>query len=184
MNEYDQQADEFLKSTNTSLSIKLAEKQSPPNWVSDAHGLKYECTLSNGKGSYTFDFWSSIHDAEPVRMLEEWNTTQETSLLFKLKDLLEKRKIKSTSRIISSGWIVNPKKILQDINASILPSSYSVLACMDVLYEDTFKDFCSSLGYDEDSKKAEKIYNACIEQDRQLRRIFTHEQLGQLQEIN
>ena len=161
MDQYNQQAIDFLKSTSTSLAIKLAEKQTSPNWASATHGLKYECTLSNDKSSYTFDFWGSIHDAEPVRMLEEWSTTQETSLLFKLKDLLEKRSIKSTARISSAGFLIKESQLLKDIHASILPSSYDV-----------------------DSRKAEKIYNVCIEQDRQLRRMFTHEQLEQLQDIN
>ncbi len=65
----------------------------------------------------------------------------------------------------------------------VKPSAYSILACLDVMYEDTFEDFCSSFGYDTDSIMAEKTYRAILEQDRMLRKIFTNEQMEMLSEI-
>lgn len=64
------------------------------------------------------------------------------------------------------------------------PAAYDVLACLDVLYGDTFEDFCGDFGYDVDSIKAEKTYRAVQEQDRALQKLFTMEQLEKLQEIN
>lgn len=39
--------------------------------------------------------------------------------------------------------------------------------------EQTFEDFCSDFGYDEDSRSAEKIWNACKDATVKLSRILT-----------
>jgi hypothetical protein len=64
------------------------------------------------------------------------------------------------------------------------PSAYSVLACLDQLYADDFEDFCNEFGYDSDSRTAEKTYNAMLEQDRHLRKLFTLDELEKLAEVN
>lgn len=38
----------------------------------------------------------------------------------------------------------------------------------------TFSDWCSELGYDDDSRKAERIYNACVDQYRELGEELGH----------
>jgi len=63
------------------------------------------------------------------------------------------------------------------------PTAYSILACLDV-FDGDFSEFCSCFGYDEDSRTAEKTFHAVQEQSNNLRRIFTHKELGKLQEIN
>lgn len=40
------------------------------------------------------------------------------------------------------------------------PSAYDVLACLTKYDPESFHNFCDEFGYDEDSKKAEKIYKA------------------------
>ena len=61
---------------------------------------------------------------------------------------------------------------------------YDVLACLEKYDHGSFYDFCNEYGYDEDSRKAEKIYKACIRQYHSLCRIFTPEQMEELREIN
>jgi hypothetical protein len=72
---------------------------------------------------------------------------------------------------------------ISDAEYAAKPNAYDVLSCLDVLYSDTFEDFCADFDYDVDSIKAEKTYIAMQEQDRALRRLFTMEQLEKLQEI-
>lgn len=48
---------------------------------------------------------------------------------------------------------------------------------------DTFPDFCASLGYDEDSRKALDIYLKCQAADAALRRGFTPAELETLREL-
>jgi len=66
------------------------------------------------------------------------------------------------------------------------PSEYSVLACIssDIYCPDTFADFCSDYGYDEDSRTAEKQFRACSRFAKQLRAFFTPDEIKALQEIH
>ena len=56
------------------------------------------------------------------------------------------------------------------------PDAADVLSCLclDATSADrnTFEDWCSDLGYDSDSRKAEKIYNLCVETNAKLRRFL------------
>jgi hypothetical protein len=48
---------------------------------------------------------------------------------------------------------------------------------------ETFEDFCDNFGYDTDSRKAEKVYRAVVREFEGMSRLFTEEELEQLQEI-
>ena len=65
------------------------------------------------------------------------------------------------------------------------PSAYDVLACIsgDVNCPDTFKDFCSEYGYDEDSRKAEQTFKRCRALAVKLQEFFTEQEQTDLQEI-
>jgi hypothetical protein len=57
------------------------------------------------------------------------------------------------------------------------PTSYDVLYCVlgdASTIENTrgFRDWCSDLGYDEDSRKAEKIYKQCLSQTAKLKKLL------------
>ena len=58
-----------------------------------------------------------------------------------------------------------------------------MLACLEKYDPGTFEDFCSELGYDEDSRTAERIYIAVIKEYKDLTRIFTEKQMEELSEI-
>jgi len=63
------------------------------------------------------------------------------------------------------------------------PTAYDVLACLQKYDVGTFEDFCSEFGYDEDSRKAFKIYKAVIREWKNVELLFTEEQIEKLQEI-
>lgn len=44
----------------------------------------------------------------------------------------------------------------------------------------SFEEWCSEYGYDEDSRKAERTYNACSEQSQELQRILGDEAYNEL----
>ena len=56
---------------------------------------------------------------------------------------------------------------------------YSVLSCvaMDYHCPDTFREFCSEYGYDEDSRKAFKLFNKCLEHSERLKEVIPEEVL-------
>ena len=70
-------------------------------------------------------------------------------------------------------------------SGSEAPSAYDVLACIsgDVNCPDTFKDFCSDYGYDEDSRKAEQTFKRCRALAVKLQGFFTEQEQTDLQEI-
>ncbi len=71
--------------------------------------------------------------------------------------------------------IVNTEK-------SIDPKPYDVLAAITKHDVGTFENFCDDFGYDKDSRKAEKIYNACVKEYEAVERLFG-DILEELQEI-
>jgi hypothetical protein len=68
-------------------------------------------------------------------------------------------------------------------NGKSKPSAYDVLTCLTKNDPGTFEDFCGDFGYDEDSRKSEKIYRAVQTEWRNVSRFFTSTELEQLQEI-
>ena len=69
-----------------------------------------------------------------------------------------------------SGWKKDP--VLEDILGSIL---------QDATYLDYgFEDFASAMGYDPDSRKAEKIYKEIQKQAKKINRIFSKEEQEEL----
>lgn len=63
------------------------------------------------------------------------------------------------------------------------PTVYDVLACLTKSDPGTLENFCSEYGYDLDSKKAERIYNAVRAEWDDVFNFFTDEQLTELQNI-
>lgn len=66
------------------------------------------------------------------------------------------------------------------------PSITDVLHCLvsdaGALDHGSFEDWASNLGYDADSRKAEKIYRACLDTGLALRRMLSDVELAKLQE--
>ena len=130
MNQYDQQAIDFLRKSSTTIKKEFVKYDLYFPDDKEKRNIR-SITMNNNHHSYTFTYWDSI---------------------------------------------ANSKK--QDT-----PSDYSILACLDILYETDFSDFCDSYWYDNDSMNAKKIYDACAEQDRNLRILFDRKELEQLAEI-
>lgn len=180
---YNKQALDFLESTNTTLEVKEATPQKATSWGKDdkdAHKhINYTVTLKNDKHSYTFDYWGSIHDYEIIEAVRNY---QKVSMLqtgedYKREDILRENQLFAKVRTMKKEERENY------IKENLQPKAYDILACLSPMYEDTFEDFCASFGYDTDSRTAGDTYKRCIEQDRQLHKLFTHEQLEQLTEI-
>lgn len=72
----------------------------------------------------------------------------------------------------------------QSINAGCEePTMYDVLTCLQKYDVGTFENFCSDFGYDEDSRKAEKIYKAVSKEYNAMLRVFGADILEEMQEI-
>lgn len=64
---------------------------------------------------------------------------------------------------------------------------YSVLACLDINIPENFDDFISEFGYEFSSEaeyiRVKAVHLACLDQAKNLRKLFNEEQLEKLSEI-
>nr|DAV11547.1 MAG TPA: hypothetical protein [Caudoviricetes sp.] len=167
MTEYLEQAKNFLNKANAKCEIVYGGISR--NWKEKEKRNWYDVTITTPRGKMTFTFWDSIHNTEISTMtFEEY----------------AKKKLKyNRVEDMSYGEKVKAKNNLARLKAEAVPNEYDVLACLEKYDVGTFEDFCSELGYDEDSRTAERIYIAVIKEYKDLTKIFTEEQMEELSEI-
>lgn len=68
-------------------------------------------------------------------------------------------------------------------DGSTPPTAYDILACLQKYDVGSFQDFFGEFGYDTDSRTAEKTYKAVCKEFEAVDKLFTSEQIEQLQEI-
>lgn len=181
--EYNKQAEDFLKATNTTFEAKEATPQKKAPWGTDDRHINYTITLKNAKHSYTFDFWGSIYSYEIINAIKSMSGKMEgnfTSEDYRNSDILKKEGLPWRKFTMNKDAGKNREEAI----AKYSPTAYDVLAGMSTCYGDTFEDFCYNFGYDEDSRKAYETYKAVQEQERNIYKLFTHEELAKLSEIN
>ena len=175
---YEQQAEAFLKSTNTEFKCEFLFNGK--HFCDDKEMRDvYRITLTRGRRSYTFQFGQSIVNSG------FYYTMGKQKLIIDRKYLLQENKqnlIHHIRRESNFQFMNNGKSDV--IHYPVAPTAYDVLACLTKYDPDTFENFCSDYGYDEDSRKAEKIYNAVVEEWRNVCALFTDEEIEQLQEIS
>ena len=74
-------------------------------------------------------------------------------------------------------------EIPQQKEAIKRPTAYDVLACLTKYPVDTFEDFCADYGYDEDSRKAYKTYEAVKSEWQNVAMLWNETELEELREI-
>lgn len=168
MNEYLKQAVDFFKKANATCKIKFVGLAVNGNWNETQPRNLYEITLTTPRGEMIFDFWDSIHNTEISKMtLEEYVVKRWKCDL---------KSLKYNEKIIASKELKVKKEAAK-------PNCYDVLACLTKHDPSTFENFCCEYGYDEDSRSAVRIYFAVQKEYLQITRIFTPEQLEELQKI-
>lgn len=169
MNEYLEQAKNFLNKANAKCEIVYGGISRNENWKEKEKRNWYDVTITTPRGKMTFTFWDSIRNTEISAMtFEEY-----------AKKKLKYNRVEG----MSYGEKVKVKNDLARLKAGAVPNEYDVLTCLEKYDVGTFEDFCSEFGYDEDSKTAERIYIAVIKEYKDLTRIFTEEQMEELREI-
>ena len=152
--DYNKQANDFLFACNVLFEAKKAVPQLDPNWSKDGkHGTHYSVTLSKY--------------AEPFKLVDK---------------VFIVTRGKPSKEIQFNFWNSIHAKEQAEHSKSDKPKAYDVLSGLYMQVE-SFEDFCACLGYDEDSRTAEKIYKEVQEQNAKLESIFTPSELEKLQEI-
>lgn len=191
--EYDLQAEAFLKATGT--EFKAVFIKNDKHFVDDKETRDiYEITLKRGDREFKFNFGQSINDSGLLLIQKSGERTHHKGFIV----TAEQRTAIETRTITKDGKIyANPKrnKFLFDFQQEHFslsgltlkfksPSAYDVLAGLTKSDPNTFKDFCSEYGYDDDSRKAEKIYYAVVNEWNNLKMLYSDEELQQLSEIS
>jgi hypothetical protein len=169
INDQDLAVAKFLKDNHVHFSIRYmgSKKVFDSKHVSDQWLVKI--------GLHEFDFYTGIgHRLDNMKSNSSLTMKQKDGIK-KLSELLGQPKVteKLTDNFKGNVFAVAPTQ------ASVLYCLLSDASCAD----QNFDDFCSELGYDADSMKDFKTYQACCEILFKMRKIFTSAQRHELSEL-
>ena len=168
---YEQQANDFLSKTNTSIKIEFLKYDF--HFIGDKEKRDiYTVEIERGSRKFTFNFGNSVHHSGEYIGYKNMCTNEFG------KHLFTKYEFEKTLRLRAKYFGIEKNPNFE------VPSNYSILACLQKYDVGTLEDFCSDFGYDEDSKKAEKIYNAVCKEYENVCKIWSDEEIELLQEIN
>lgn len=153
---YLQQARDFLYETKSKMVVKFLENNF---YFSDDKTKRdiYQITLTRGKRKFVFRFGQSIKASGKFIC---WENPSYTSQV----------------KVLGADCSLN-----MDYAE---PSEYDVLVCLTKYEVGTFENFCTDFGYDVDSRSAEKIYQAVVNEYQSLCTLYNDKELEKLQQIN
>ena len=172
MNNYEQQAKEFLISTG--VDIKTVFKKNDYHFKGDKDKRDiYSVTISKGSRAFTFDFGQSIAKSRKIR---------DTKLSHDYS--MDGKGINCNKRIVDmakfrAGF---PVGHIIEVKGSE-PTAYDILACLTKYDPNTFEDFCSEFGYSIDSISAMETYKAVKKEWKNVQTIWTDKEIDLLIEI-
>lgn len=176
LSSYEVQANEFLKATNTEFKAEFLNHGKHFEGDEQTRDI-YIVTLKRGNREYKFNFGQSINCSGEYIVRESLRN----KLLFE-KDFRGKYAFTTAER----KKLFLPEQLKKDVfkneNFSV-PTAYDVLTCLQKYDVGTLENFCSEFGYDTDSKKAEKIYNAVLNEYKNVCMLWNETEIEQLQEI-
>lgn len=171
---YEQQAQEFLDNTQTSFFAKYLKTGKHFDDDKEERDI-YEIELKRGKRLYKFNFGQSLNDSG-------FYYTKGRQKIAIDRAYLDKPNLSALIKGKDYNFLNNGKSDI--IHYPKSPTPYNVLACLTKSDPGTFEDFCSEFGYDTDSKRAERTYNAVREEWYNVSRLFTDKEIEAMQEIN
>jgi hypothetical protein len=175
--DYEKQAEDFLKKCNTEISIVFLKHDKYFSDDKDTRDI-YEITLKRGERKYTFTFGQSLNKSG-IKIVNQ--NTSKTMRTFAPSKRFEKNgKFNLMLFKYGCGWQFASCDIVVQPKA---PTAYDILACLTKHNPGTFEDFCSEFGYDTDSRRAEKTYNAVKDEYLNLCALFNGNEMEELAEI-
>lgn len=190
---YVKQADDLLVEFGVTFSAVLIGSDCPP-FCEDAakrreldkvnvyprkshiHGKHYRCIFTRPQREYSLNRGNPEYFPVAPFVVDFWNSYADEEF-----NALGSRDFRAGvpgfkyGRLVRDGRQVN-KKGLQ-------PTPYDILACIQKGDVGTFGDFCSDLGYDEDSRKAEGVYRAIVDEWKRVKAFFTEAEIEKLQDV-
>lgn len=177
MNNYEKQAQDFLDKTQTTFKAEYIKTDFHFDGDQEKRDI-YKITLQRGNRKMVFNFGASLNDSgfyftQGVKKIE-------IDRKF-LKENLSENKLKSRLE-----WLIPGTRFqtCDKIHYPKAPTPYDILACLQKYEVGSFENFCDEFGYNVDSKKAEKTYNAVLKEWQEVQKLWSDEEIALLQEIN
>ena len=170
MNEYTLQAQEFLKRCNAQMTINYMGLRNT-DWDEELHDF-YMVNIVTPRGTMSVNYYDSLY-----------NTELKNLPIDKLYEKRHKRYYDSLLMWEQTKFLNQIKKEREDVKVT----EYHILSSLEKYDVGSINDFISEFGYEvkklKDMTNILNIYNAVVEQYRNLCRCFTEEQIEQLREI-
>ena len=172
---YEKQATDFLEKTGCKMTITYKENRKYFPEDKETRDV-YNIEIKRGQRSWGFEFGNSLVDSEFValhgktkyRIPQNMRTKSNSEI-----ELYVKWNLQSDFGTVKTDRILRP----------VEPSEYSVLACIIKDDPGSFEDFCHEFGYDEDSKTAERTYNAIVKEWQNVCIIWADDEIKELRDI-
>lgn len=176
--DHDKQALDFLAKTGATLKIQFSRHGKHFDDDKETRDI-YTVTIQRRQRSYTFDFGQSIANSGFYYTKGKQRIDLDRKYLGKSKEQLV---------FIIRGTPMHDRDFLNNgksdiIHIPVAPTAYDILTCLTKYDPGTFEDFCGEFGYDTDSRRAEKTYNAVMDEYRQVAMLFDEDEMEQLREI-
>ena len=193
MNDYEKQAVVFLEETSTTFKAEFVENGKHFSDDTEERDI-YKITLTRGELTYEFRFGQSIAESGMRLFLDKKMTKRTKHIGFivpqDVRDSIKANNNKDFGKGMTWGhplkrWFEKEHFSLSGLSFDLgkIPTAYDVLTCLTKNDPDTFEEFCDNFGYDKDSRKAEKTYFAVRDEFKEVRLLWTDEQIEKLQEI-
>lgn len=183
MDEYEQEAQQFLKETNTEFKAEFLKNGFHFQDDKEPRDI-YLITLKRGEREFKFNFGQSLNNSgKYISLITQnfKNPKDDKEDLTRGQSLTEEEYKKIFWKIKRDFGDI---KGIIELNKNFeIPSAYDVLAGLTCSEVGDFKNFCDDFGYDTDSRKAEKTYKAVLEEWNNIKMLYTDEEILKLQEI-
>lgn len=178
MDKYTAQAEKFLADTGAKITcVKLGTF---PYFEDDKESRDvFQITLTRGNKSYSFRFGCSMSDTLDHLLAANIRAGSGCQLV-PTQALFRHTHTKNAHQFYE--WCTKNAKRLHAVPKE--PTAYSVLACLTKYDPGSFKNFCADFGYDTDSMKAHKTYQAVQDEFEGVCSLFNadeREKLGEIQ---
>lgn len=154
--DYKKQGEDFLLETDVKMEVEHIGNDFYFDGDKDKRDI-YRVTFKRKDRSFSIRFGQSMVKSKPTE--EE---------LYRASDY---------------GSTFYSKKYLAVKNRKEVPTAYDVLSCLEKHHPGSFGNFCCEYGYEEDSRKAFKIYQEVLEQWEKVSSLWTEAELEKMQEI-
>ena len=181
---YDKQAKDFLKETNTTIEVQFLKYDYHFNDDEEKRDI-YTVTIQRNQRKFVSNFGQSIFNSRPLIA-----NTMHAKELSKSKNLRAYNKegglIKTKNKILSynsiNSFSLNERDFSVNSNFEP-PTEYDILSGLIHYEVGTLQDFCDNFGYDSDSIRASKTYEAVLNEWQNVCMLWSDSEIEKLQEI-